>query len=270
MEKRKGYGKLWKLLLPAMLLAMLLGVNAMAAGTQIVNMTADGNGVYAYSAENVDETTTYYNKLVMPSAGLLQIGGYETYVYSTIGARTYSLKISLCDEKLNPLEEYATYVNTTDKIATYGVKKGTYYIKVTGCKNYDVMAKFTKYTDNGGSSKKKAKSFKVGKTVKGVVAAGEKKTKADWFKVKVTKKKCLYLYITAQGNGGLTFKLYGPSYKKGITLGTLNNQEGTFWSVKGYSRKKTKVTPGTYYIKVTRGTYYPKASGVYSIKCKLK
>lgn len=271
MEKKRGLSKLWKLLLPAMLLAMLLGMSSMAAGTQVVDMTADGNGGYTYTGKEVDSTTTYYHRIVVPSAGMLEIGGYKVYVYKTLPPSTGYLPISLCDANFAPLDASSyVSVNGADDTEVYGLKKGVYYIKITGCENYVLAAQYTKYTDNGGSSKKKAKTFKLNKTVKGVVAAGEKKTKADWFKVKVTKKKRLYLTITAQGNAPIAFKLYGPSYKNGISLGTLYNQTGTYWSVSGLSRKKTKVTPGTYYIKVTRSTSYPAGSGVYSIKCKLK
>lgn len=274
MEMRKGYGKLWKLLLPAMLLAMLLGMSAMAAGTQVVTMTSIGNNMYMYANRDADAGTTYYHRIDIPASGALSVTGnvsgaivHPASAYSGVRAAT----VSLCNSKLQPVDarSYANVNAQTGSMETYGVKKGTYYIKLSGNTNYAIAAEYTKWTDKGGSSKKKAKSFKLGKTVKGVMAAGEAKSKADWFKVKVSKKKQLQISIKAQSDGPIYFKVYGPSYKKGYLVDYLEDDGGVYKTVTG-GGKKLKVKPGTYYIKVYRGSYYARANGIYSIKCSLK
>lgn len=255
--------KMWKVMLSTMLLVFALcGMNAMAAN-KVVNMTAKSDGSYIYAGINENSADTIYHKITVPSSGALVVSGNSVYSYGYSG-----ISVVLCNSKFKVIDRssYGAYVNAKQESAeVYGVKKGTYYLKVTGKTNYAVGAAFKSWTDKGGSSKKKAKTIKLSKTYKGVMPAGE--NKADWYKFKVTKNKKLKLTLSAQGNGGIEFTVYGPGLSsKGAYAGNCSNATRTAWLVRG--SKKVKASKGTYYIKVTRSV--KNVSGVYSIKCTLK
>lgn len=266
-QKREFFGKAWKLLAVAMLATLLMGFTSMAAGEKVVDMTAASDSSYVYTGVEEDGQTTVYHRFVVPSTGSLAVSGNSI---SSLGT-TYGISVALCDSNFKVLDPSSSgaYVNAADGDAEiYGVAKGTYYLKVTNYKNYVIAASFEKRTDKGGATKKKAAAIKQGKTVWGVMASGEKQSKADWYKFNVTKSKKLQLTVAVEGNGYLKFSVYGPSYKSGTSLGSLKNSSGTYYSINSLTRKKIKIKTGTYYIKVTRSTQG--GSGSYSIKWKLK
>ena len=257
-----------KLLLAATLFVLMLGVTASAADVK-VNMTKS-NGIYTYSGVNVNINDNIYHKITVPKDGLLTVTGNEIWSSSYYGTSYYSMYVELYNSKMKPLvanKESVSYKN--EDYVFYGVKKGTYYIKVSGEKNYLLVAAFEKMPNKGGSSKAKAKTIKAKKYQKGIMPAGEKAKAADWYKFKVSKKKVLNLYIEAANNGYFEFYLYGPSYKKGIRIDSLMNKSGSYYSINGRTNKKMKVATGTYYIKVIRSSSSKKASGAYQIKWKL-
>ena len=104
----------------------------------------------------------------------------------------------------------------------------------------------------------------------GVMPAGEKASAADWYKIKMPKNKKLELSISQEGSGAFQFYLYGPSYKKGIRIDTLENASGKYTSIDARTRKSSKIKGGTYYIKVCRPSYDRKANGIYTIKWRAK
>lgn len=270
MGKRKIFCKVWKTLLATALLVTALGAGASAAGTKTVDMSRDANGAYVYAGEETDFSTTVYHRLTVSSSGLLGVSGNR---YNTYNNAAFGLSVSLCDSNLRALDQSSSgaYVNrAAGDIEYYGVSAGTYYLKVSGEKKYEVVAAFEKVSDKAGASKAKAKNIKQKKSTLGVLAAGEKAKKADWYKFKVTKSGKLKLMIEAAGNGYIEFSLYGPSYKKGTRIDTLKNEKGTYFSINSLTRKKIKVKPGTYYIRVKRSSYNKQGSGIYSIKWQLK
>lgn len=254
------------LVMLAVLLSFVFGTTAMAA-SKTVNMKKDTNGTLYYmgSAEG-----TVYHKITVKKDGVLLVSGFS----KTGSGSTRGVNIWLCNSKKKSLEikSAGTYVGsqTAESFSYYGVKKGTYYIKVKNQPYYCVAARVQTVADKGASSKGKATTIKQNKTMKGLMPAGESATKADWYKFKVTSKKVLNLKLQALGTGSFRFYLYGPSYKNGILIDTLLNTGGEYVSVNS-RRAKIKVKPGTYYIKVVRGTgKSKKASGFYSVRWNLK
>lgn len=254
--------RLCKAMLSAMLLVFALcGMNAMAAN-KVVDMKAGTNGGYTYVGVNESSSNTVYHKLKVKSSGALVVSGNTVYSWGTSG-----ISVVLCNSKYQVIDSssYGSFVNATnEKAQVYGVKKGTYYLKVSGRTNYILATGFKSWTDKGGNSKNKAKTIKINKTVKGVMPAGE--NKADWYKFKVTKNKKLKLTISEEGNGGVQFTVYGPGISKSGSSISCYNAGKTTWLSRG--SKKVKASKGTYYIKVTRTS--KKTSGVYSVKCTLK
>lgn len=256
-EMKHISGRLMKTLLAAAMLVLMIGVTASAAGAVKVNMQVTSSGAYSYTGAWEDYDTTAYHKIYVPSSGALVVMG------SGMRVELYNSKLKRIDVK------NGQYVNSSNYYAAYGVKKGTYYIKTTGCKDYVLAAAFQKVTNTGGTSKAKAKTISRNKVKKGVMPAGESYKATDWYKFKVTSKKVLNLEIETAGTGFFDFYLYGPSYSKGIKICSLKNASGAYYSINTRTYGRTKVKTGTYYIKAVRSkstTASKQGSGIYSIK----
>ncbi len=253
-----------KALLASLVLVMLAGMTSMA--DEYVNMTKGEDNVYTSYGE-YETYSDIYNKLVIKKPSVIAVTGYCIYTSSNTHS---SLRVTLMNSKLKALEESSNFVNAdTEKYVTYALKKGTYYIKVTSEKKFVLAAAVQAVSEKSGTSKKKAVTIKSGKAVKGLMCAGEKASKADWYKFKVTKSKVLKLTIEVNSNGYFEYYIYGPSYPKGARLGSLKDQKGTYYSINLRTNKKAKIKTGTYYIKAVRTSSSPKSSGLYSVKWKL-
>lgn len=258
-----------KVLFTAVILTMMLGMTASAAGNVFAEFqkSADGSS-YTYVGKWDDYNTTVYHKIYVPSSCAMVITGQNVNQYSGL------MKVELYNANLTRIESQSgqwIYANS-NRCAVYGVKKGTYYIKTSGNKQYVLAAVLQKTTNKGGTSKSKAYTIKQNKTIKGVMPAGEKSTASDWYKFKVTKSRILQLKLDTANSGYFEFYLYGPSYKNGIKVDSLNNTKGTYYSINSRTRKKMAIKTGTYYIRVKRAaaTYSKNCSGIYSIKWRLK
>lgn len=260
--------KVWKALAAALMLAVMIGASAMAAD-RTVEMTPDPSGAYVYTGVNEDPLNTVYHRFVAPSSGVIAVTGSSV---SAVTGNTYGISIALCDSNFQVLDNYESgaFISSTDDAELYAVKKGVYYVRVRNEKNYVIAAAFQKWTNKGGTSKSRAKTIKRGKTMKGLMPAGEKSKAVDWYKFKVTKSKKLNIIVATEGTGSLQFYVYGPSYKKGALLGTLRNQKASYYSINALNRKKIKIKTGTYYIKVVRPKYDKKSNAAYTLKWKLK
>lgn len=154
---------------------------------------------------------------------------------------------------------YTAVTQVKDISQTYGVKKNTtYYLRVSSNGNLSVKCKFTKVSENSGSKKSKAKSVKKNKTVKGIIAAGDKTV--DWYKIKLPKKQVLHIYFSGRTNDKikLTFSgSYLKTAKKYIVRGNTSTQ---------HTYTTERAQPGNYYIKVERNN--SKSSGYYTLKWK--
>ncbi|MDD6065727.1 MAG: hypothetical protein PUD04_04035 [Firmicutes bacterium] len=269
MKKRETIGKrMFVTLAAAFVMILMMGVPTLAAGSLDVELVPNGKGAYVYTGRMPDYNTVVYHKLTVNKSGALVVAGAS---FSDYGNQ-WGLSVVLCNSKKQPIEYSSSYVSGDD-VATYGVKPGIYYLQVKNQKNYVVSAALQNMADKGGASKKKATTIKHKKTITGVMPAGEKAKKADWFKFKMTKSKKLQLNISVEANGYIEFYVYGPSYPKGTRLGSIKSGANQYYSVSGYfSKKKAKIKPGTYYIKAVRSGYSSnkKASGVYTIKWMMK
>lgn len=170
-------------------------------------------------------------------------------------------KVVLCNSKKKAYSgsTYAKY------IPAYGVTKGkTYYIKVTNSGDskgyYCFRIDNKKISEKSGKTKSKAVNVKKNKTVNGTIQAGS--SKADWYKIKLTKKQKLNVYISGRTNNTLKIKLYAGKNSRSYSLN--NSYDGKGFSYKIYTYNK--LPKGTYYVQISRGN--SKSSGVYSLKWK--
>lgn len=206
------------------------------------------------------------------------VSGKELYIkyqakaagYVTITPKVGSGYVTLCNSKKKDLSGQKTLnvssSYASNKKVTYGVVKGTYYIKV---KTYDdqfsLNIKLTKISESSGSSKKKAKTIAVNKTRKGTIVAGN--NKVDWYKFKLTKSSKVTINVSGATDGSFKITVYKGNSSKGYTY-LYDDFSAKLQSVKQFSSTRTKFAKGTYYIKVER--YYAKSSGYYSIKWQKK
>lgn len=252
---------LWMLLFAA-------GFTSQAAGSQVIPMIQQPDGVYLSSATQ-SEAMTFYNQLTLSKPSVVTVTGLESGIFSQWG-----FTVNVCDGNMRVIAGTSQSVNANqERAATYALKAGTYYFVVDNVKNFRLAAVIEPKSDNGGNSKKKATKLKMNKEKWGIMPAGEKGTKTDWYKFTVTKSRVLYLNIKALNSGAFEFYLYGPSYsryKSGYRIASLHNQKGNFHSVGLLNQKKLKIKTGTYYIKVVRSSYSQQSSGAYSLKWKLK
>lgn len=176
-------------------------------------------------------------------------------------------KVTLCNSKKKALTNEMSLGGAYTKTLTYGVKKGTYLIKV----KYPYSSKnaYTfKVTSNSsikeksGKSKAKAVTLKKGKkgTKKGTLEAGS--GQVDWYKFKKTNTKST-VTVTVKGktNDKIKVSVYRPGKSKAAASGTFS------YMYEGYKFTIPKSYPkGTYYIKIERGS--KKSSGWYSVTWK--
>ncbi len=192
--------------------------------------------------------------------------------------------ITLCDSKKNAIGVmeawYSKKAYTGDNARTYGVLKGkTYYFKVESWGGVKISANVVKVAKSSANSKAKAKNLAMGKSAKGVMIAGQKKS--DWYKVKLTKGAKLKIEYTAKTMGYADAKQYGYQ-EAGLRFTFVMNTKDGKWTAKTDLtplRPKNSVTitmrdakygtlhnlpAGTYYVKVE--PINKKSSGYYTLK----
>ncbi len=167
------------------------------------------------------------------------------------------------------------WFDTKDKAeykTVFGVKKGqTYYIKaeyVTGY--FGMRCTQTAIKEKSGKNRKKAVLVKKNKTIKGTLAAGE--NKADWYKVKLTKKQVLKIITQGSASGPygkFELTIYyanGKKYASPATCIQGIDSKYTTKTVKLFTNKAIKLAKGTYYIKISKKD--KNSSGYYQLKWK--
>ncbi|MFR7984374.1 MAG: hypothetical protein ACLU9N_02320 [Clostridia bacterium] len=200
-----------------------------------------------WSAVGVEKAQTRYFKVRATSAG-----------YITVQANNLSGNVTLMNSSKKKALSNAVYVSDYSPKVTFGVKKGTYYIKAKNNTNPDGIYQI-KYTnkrikEKSGKKKSRAVLLKKKRTKKGTIVAGEKRT--DWYKFRVTKRKTVRITMKGATNDELKVAVY----KGGRNIG-----RGTLYESRGGVKLKSlgKLSKGTYYIKVYRGN--KKSSGWYSL-----
>ncbi len=258
----KGYfrRKILKLLTLTAMMVFLCGISVSAASKTVSMQKEAGTFTYVGQCES---GTTVYHKFKLTKPSFVRVTGAES-----LNGSLFGIHVTLCNKKKKALDE-SKYVKMNDSadsstFAEYALAKGTYYIKVSKVARYGLAvvaatkADDIKITDKGGKSKSKAATVKTKKKVCGIIATGESTSKADWYKFKVTKSKTLTFKLYAEGTAKVNFTLYGPSYKNGINMADLKNNDASLKTIKKYSwggnAGNLKVAPGTYYIRVKRSS----------------
>lgn len=164
------------------------------------------------------------------------------------------------DTALSDVKYYLTAGgNPSDYSMSYGVKKGvSYYVRIRTNAAVSVSCSLTKVSESSGNKQSKAKSIKKGKTIRGIIPAGDKT--ADWYKIVVPKKQTLHIYFSGLTDHKLKLTFSGTylqTAKKYIYYGVSSLQ---------HTYSTERVQPGIYYVKIERSG--SKSSGYYTLKWK--
>lgn len=220
-----------------------------------------------YSAKHKNWTTIYSGNANLQSYVKIKptVNGYIT-VYPN-GGEYYdnSFTVTLCNSSKKALtsDNFIFYGSKYSSKMVFAVKKNTtYYLRIKNVSDRAAV-KYTQtsVSEKSGSSRKKAVTVKQNKTIKGTIAVND--SKADWYKINVTKTKKVKFYIKGNATGNLKMQVYksnGKQYGYENTILSDLNESRTFVST-GVNGKMPK---GTYYIKIYRGN--SKSSGNYSLK----
>lgn len=266
------------------------------SGTQTVTITDEEIDTATAATGGIG--TDYYYKYIpfKPSKT-----GYITLTFSqnsVIGYTVGTVRLYKSDKKtaISTEDVFQTHTSTGAKYASYGytvsygVNGGTKYcLKVKCAAGTKIKVVFNKKAKSKANTKKKAKSLKANKTAEGVMIANN--SKADWYKIKLTKAKKVKLIFnvkTHSGDGKLKTDSKGMDVYNGIKFSFYNSKGKLVTSKygnasydyvsrlhkKNYSvdyfmtknGKKVGLPKGTYYVKVERAN--KNCSGYYTLKWK--
>ncbi len=211
----------------------------------------------------LDNKDSNYYKFTMNQAGAIKV--YTTYAN---GKECY-IDVDICQKSG---ESYKT-ISSLEAVAegsSIGLAKGTYYIKLSNGSDayYSVKYAVSVSSDKSGSTKQKAASLKLGTASKGVIAIQDKTSKADWYKIKLTKAQAVTLSLSGDVTGIVSLDFYDSKdgYYGGLFVSKYTKEDaGEPYSIINGSKSK-KLGKGTYYIKITKDD--SKTSGSYSVKVK--
>ncbi len=196
----------------------------------------------------IKPTSTGYITLTLKNAEYFDGGAYVTLLNSS--------------KKAISAEEYLSATSGYSNKVVFGVAKNTtYYIKLTGA-DYQIGIKYvqTSIAEKSGSSRKSAKTLKKNSTVKGTITAAS--SRADYYKIKVTKSQFLNIYAGGSVTGSVYMQIYRSNGSKYGSYMYAVNDINSKKSFKSFS----KLSKGTYYIKVYRKD--SKSNGYYTLKWK--
>ncbi|WP_312368856.1 pre-peptidase C-terminal domain-containing protein, partial [Lachnoclostridium sp.] len=211
-----------------------------------------GETVVGYLSSDLKETLY---KITIEETGYISV---KMETDSPYGSIAY---MSILDSKKKELEK-EEYVNVQRKDTMYyGVKKGTYYIKVRSSVGiYSISYSFQKVKDNGAAKKADATALSLGgKAKSGVILADSKDTTAEWFKF--TLKESTKIAINVSGNTNNTMRFEMESDSVNFIFNNLKITNNTKERTGTFTNALPK---GTYYIKVYKGT--SGSSGNYSVQ----
>jgi len=230
-------------------------------------VNVSGKGWLTFS--NTSNDYSWY-KVTMPKNGYITVdlddSGSTPNKADKYSVRLYNAAKSKClsggSETVSKGNDYTTY---------YGVKKGTYYIRVynTTADYFNLKVTRSYPTEKSGSSKSTAKRiYKGGTAKKGTVNATQSSTYGDYYYFKLTKKQRVNLSVVGKSGGyagGLKVSIYKKGKAKAIDSFIMPKNYGTDTVRLENGNGSTYLSAGTYYIKIQK---YKSGSGYYSIKWK--
>lgn len=215
-----------------------------------------GNKVWT-GTYSTDYHEILYHKVVVKRTGYIKVEGYGQGPVGTKG----NLYTTLYNSKKKAVSDQQRHDSSNNFSGYYGVKKGTYYIGIKYTGHYKLKYTFSAVKDKNISSKKKAATINRGKTAKGLITAGESTKKTEWYKLKLTSKKKLKIWLNAKAAGVFRLEVVPASSRVRVT-GSIS----TYNTSSTVRSTNQKLPAGTYYLKISRPRNV--ANGYYTLRWK--
>ena len=286
-------------LLMVLLCALAIGMTAFAADDKTMTNKKWISGVGgAYADEDKDGKIesyepydTQYYKIKIPKQGYIMVDakfsplagkqGYIDFMNEDMDDEGMdytdeSLSITILNSQKKELAYYSS--DDTGKKNQYrfswAVKKGTYYLAVTGNANYKLRYAFTqvKKVSRAGKTMEKAVTLKRGKTVKNLLFYDNKNFSGHFFKLNVPQNSKVVVACNSKLTGNdfsnLFVQIYvkqGGKYRQVNTKGKLIPKDSVEWyGMEGKDSVSYKLSKGTYYLRALSIN----GSGYYTLKWK--
>lgn len=261
------------------------GATAFAGETELKNKkwVSGQGGVYKTEEDGTivyHSNGTVYYKIKIPKQGYIIV---DVKTSSLPGEDDYNAQdeeydddpgvtnVDLLSSSKKVLSENSNILTEKKNYSfSWAVKKGTYYLAVSGDQKYNIRYAFTAVTkvSKSGSSAKNAVSLKKGKLVKDLLFP----LKYHYFKINLPEKSKVTLIFDSKLKDSsemeLTMRL---AVKKGKTYRNVDEKgklvaknDAVWWEIKGKDKVTLNLPKGTYYIRMDGGS----TSGYYTMKWK--
>lgn len=177
------------------------------------------------------------------------------------------VEMQILNAKKKSVEELSTYDG--DKTFSCALKKGTYYLAVSGDASYKLRYTFTTVTkvSKAGTSFKKAVTIKKGAAIKNLIYR-QKEIQEHFYKIKLNKKTKIVFSCDSKIKGGYFPQLFvqmhtkkGKNYKQVNAKGKVVDVYA--YEVEGKKNVTYTLPKGTYYLRV-----WSMGTGYYTMKWK--
>ncbi|MCM1561968.1 MAG: hypothetical protein NC123_20920 [Butyrivibrio sp.] len=267
--------KITRLVAMVLLCSMVLAMGQSVEAKEMEDMgylEASGSMEVRWS----DEESTEYAYLPFK----VKKDGYITFTANNVPEKAGTIlrgEWFLCNSARKEITSSDSCGFYNEESMTFAVKgESSYYLKVKlwGRQEMVIDYQYREVNDKSGNKKSKAYKLKKNKKAEGLLIAGQ--SKADWYKITLTKKQVLKLTVATKSYRGIGVKVYD---KKGNEITGLD-----YWQVTSTDSVNDPVTlasrTGRYsdsgYKKLAKGTYYvkvyinkeAKGCGYYSLKWK--
>lgn len=264
------------------------GVTAFAGETQLKNKkwVSGQGGVYETDKDGTIVYNSYgtvYYKIKIPKQGYIIV---DVKTSSLPGEDDYNAQDDEYDGELSePGVTNVDLLSSSKKVLSansnnltekknysfsWAVKKGTYYLAVSGDQKYNIRYAFTAVTkvSKSGASAKNAVSLKKGKLVKDLLLP----RKYHYFKIDLPKKTKVTIVFDSKLKDSNSMELTmvlavkkGKDYRFVDGKGKLvAKNNAVWWEIKGKEKVTLNLPKGTYYVRMDGGS----TSGYYTMKWK--
>ncbi len=228
-----------------------VGYRVLAIGYQapVEQEAALGANLSGYAAKN----ECIYKKITLDSDGELTVRAkqYPATAYWTAGTSTQEgANVTLCDAQKKPLSTGVVTVKSTEYEQTYTLKKGTYYVQITGTDCFYFFG--TGFAGGTLCQTKKANASILTDEGEEEILPLDGTTSSGWYKFTLKKAKKITLTTEFFGTGAIKVVVYKGTAKKANSkyFGSGSSYVCTMKNKR--TGKKAKWAKGTYYVKIMR------------------
>lgn len=260
------------------------GATAFAGETELKNKkwVSGQGGVYKTEEDGTivyHSNGTVYYKIKIPKQGYIIV---DVKTSSLPGEDDYNAQdeeydddpgvtnVDLLSSSKKVLSENSNILTEKKNYSfSWAVKKGTYYLAVSGDQKYNIRYAFTAVpkVSKSGSSAKNAVSLKKGKLVKDLLFL-----EYHYFKINLPEKSKVTLIFDSKLKDSSEMELtMQMAVKKGKTYRNVDEKgklvaknDAVWWEIKGKDKVTLNLPKGTYYIRMDGGS----TSGYYTMKWK--